>query len=70
MPVESSTAEVSEKHLAYRALERMPESATLEQISEELAILAAIRRGERAAEEGRVVSHEEVARRSASWTGK
>jgi predicted transcriptional regulator len=70
MSVEAPTAPLSEKHLAYRALERMPESATLEQMSEELALLAAIRRGERAAEEGRWLSHEEVGRRSAAWTGK
>jgi predicted transcriptional regulator len=69
MPVDTQPAP-SEKQLAYRALERMPESATLEQMSEELALLAAIRRGEKAAEEGRVLSHEEVGRRSASWTGK
>jgi predicted transcriptional regulator len=61
---------LTDKQLAAEALGRMPESASLEQISEELAILAAIRKGERAAAEGRVASHEEVIRRSAAWTGK
>ncbi|HYT95074.1 MAG TPA: hypothetical protein VEL76_40530 [Gemmataceae bacterium] len=61
---------LTDKQLAAQALERMPESVSLEQISEELAILAAIRKGEQAAAEGRVVSHEEAKQRSAAWTGK
>jgi predicted transcriptional regulator len=61
---------LTEKQLAWEALRQMPESATLQQISEELAILAAIRRGEAAADAGHVVSHEEVLRRSPEWTSK
>jgi predicted transcriptional regulator len=61
---------LSEKQLALEALQKMPESATLQEISEELAILAAIRRGEAAADAGRILSHEEVLRRSAAWTSK
>lgn len=57
----------SEKQIALDALRQMPEAATLEQMSEELAILASIRRGEDAADEGRVLTHEEVRRRSSSW---
>jgi predicted transcriptional regulator len=60
----------TDKQIAFNALQRMPESATLEQISEELAILAAIRRGEAAADAGRTLTHEEVKQRSASWIGK
>jgi len=67
MPVDTP---VSDKQIALEALGRMPESVTLQQISEELAILAAIRRGEAAADAGRVLTHEEVKRRSASWTSK
>jgi predicted transcriptional regulator len=48
----------------------MPESLSLQEISEELAILAAIRRGEVAADAGKVVTQEEVKRRSAEWTKK
>ena len=51
----------SEKQLALEALSRMPESVTLDQISEEIAILAAIRRGEAAADAGQVVPHGKVA---------
>jgi predicted transcriptional regulator len=61
---------LTEKQLAWEALRQMPEFATLQQISEEMAILAAIRRGEAAAKAGRVVSQEEVLRRSAEWTSK
>ncbi len=66
----TEAATLSEKQLALDALSRMPESATLDQISEELAILTAIRRGEAAADAGRVISHEEVVRRSATWISK
>jgi predicted transcriptional regulator len=63
-------ATLTDKQLAWEALLQMPESATLQQISEEMAILAAIRQGEAAADAGRVVSHEEVLRRSPAWTSK
>ena len=56
----------SQKQIALNALDRLPASATLEQMSEELALLAAIRR----ADAGRVVPHDEVERKSASWTSK
>jgi predicted transcriptional regulator len=59
---------LTDKQLAWEALRRMPESATLQEISEEMAILAAIRAGEAAADAGRVVSHGEVLRRSAEWS--
>lgn len=61
---------LTEKQLALETLRQMPETATLEEISEEMAILAALRRGEADANAGRVLSHEEVARRSAAWTSK
>jgi predicted transcriptional regulator len=60
----------TDKQIAFHALQRMPESATLDEISEELAILAAIRRGEAAADAGRTLTHAEVKQRSATWTGK
>ena len=61
---------MTDKQTALSVLQRMPESATLDEISDELAILAAIRRGEAAAEAGRTVTHDEVKQRSVSWTGK
>lgn len=61
---------MSDKQKVLDALQRMPEAATLEEISEQIAILAAIRRGEEAADAGRLTSHEEVKQRSAAWTMK
>jgi predicted transcriptional regulator len=61
---------LTEKQLALEMLRKMPESATLQEISEEIAIVAAIRRGEADADAGRVLSHEDVERRSAAWTSK
>ena len=60
----------TDKQRALSALQRMPELATLDEICEELAILAAIRRGEMAADAGRTLAHAEVKQRSTSWTGK
>ncbi len=54
---------MSDKQLAVEVLRRMPEDATLQEISEAIAILAAIRRGEAAADTGRVIAHEEVKQR-------
>jgi predicted transcriptional regulator len=61
---------MSDKQRVLDALQRMSETATLEEISEQIAILAAIRRGEEAADAGRVTTHEEVKQRSAGWTTK
>ena len=61
---------VSEKVLTTEALGRMPETATLRQISEELTLLAALREAAAEADAGRVVSHAEVSRRAAGWTLK
>ena len=61
---------MSDKQAVLDAVQRLPESSTLEQISEEIAILAAIRRGEDAADVGRVVPHDEAKRRSAEWITK
>ena len=58
---------MSDKQRVIEAVQRMSETATLEEISEAVAILAAIRRGEAAADAGQVVSHDEVKRRSAAW---
>ena len=61
---------MSNKELVIDVLRRLPEEVSLEEISQEIAILAAIRRGEEALAAGRVVSHAEVKQRSTSWTGK
>ena len=61
---------MSNKEMVIEALRKLPEDASLDQISEQIAILAAIRRGERAIEEGKMIPHEIVKERSASWSSK
>lgn len=58
---------MSNKELVIEALRKLPEDTTLEEISEEIAILAAIRRGEEAADAGKVIPHAEVKKRFTSW---
>ncbi len=61
---------MSAKELVLKTIRKMPAKATMDEIVEELAILAAIQRGEEAAEEGRVISHDEMKKRVKSWSTK
>ena len=61
---------MSDKEVVIEAVRKLPDTVSMDDISEEVAILAAIRRGEEAADSGRIVSHEEVKKRFASWTSK
>jgi predicted transcriptional regulator len=61
---------MSNKETVLEVLRRLPEDVTLEEISEEIAILAAIRKGQQDAEASRVIPHEEVEKRLASWNMK
>ena len=58
---------MSNKELVLETVRGMPDEATMDQISEEIAILAAIRRGEEAADAGDLIPHEEVKQRLAKW---
>lgn len=58
------------KELVIHALKKLPEETSIEEILEEIEILAAIQQGEDAANAGRVVPHEEVKIMVASWTSK
>lgn len=55
----------TEHQIARDALDRMPLTATLDETSEEPALLVALRKASAAVDAGRVVPHEEVERRSA-----
>jgi predicted transcriptional regulator len=59
---------MSNKELVIETVRKMPDDSTLDEISEEIAIFAAIRRGEKAADEGRMVPHEEAMQRLSKWT--
>lgn len=55
------------KELVLDTVRNLPESLTLEEIIEEIALLAAIQRGEQAADAGQTTSHDDVKRLVASW---
>lgn len=59
---------MSNKELVIEAVRELPEEASLDEIAERISILAAIRRGEDAADAGRVISHEEMKARAATWS--
>lgn len=61
---------ISTKELLIEFTRNLPEKVTLDEAIEELQILAAIERGQQAAEEGRVITQSEVRRRFAEWRSK
>ena len=54
---------MSNKELVIEAIRQLPELASIEEIAEEVAILAAIQKGERDADAGRILSHDDVKRK-------
>ncbi len=51
-------------------LENLPEDTSLEEIQYHLYVRQKVRKGLEAADQGRVVSHEEAVRRMARWLGE
>ena len=58
---------MTDKQAVTDALNRLPEVASLEEITEELQIMASIRRGRADIVAGRSKSHEEVEQLADSW---
>lgn len=58
---------MTDKQAVLDALRRLPENASLEEITEELRIMAAIRRGREDVAAGRAKSHEETEQMLESW---
>jgi predicted transcriptional regulator len=58
---------MTDKQAVVDALQRLPENATLEEITEELNILAAVRRGRADVAAGRTKTHEEAEKLLESW---
>jgi predicted transcriptional regulator len=58
---------MTDKQAVMDALQRLPEDASLEEISEELRIMASIRRGRADIAAGRTKTHEEAERFFESW---
>lgn len=61
---------MSTKELVIEKVREMPDEASFAEILEELAILAAIQEGRDDIQAGRFISHEEMKKQVASWTGK
>jgi predicted transcriptional regulator len=58
---------MTDKQAVIDALERLPENASLNEITEELRIMAAIRRGRADVEAGRTKTHQETGELIESW---
>ena len=61
---------MSDKQLVLDALQQMPDSVSLEEIQDELELLAAIQRGHAEADAGNVIDHETVMKMSEEWISK
>jgi predicted transcriptional regulator len=61
---------MSNKEIVIEAIRKLPEELSLEEIAEEVAVLAAIRRGEDDADAGRTIPHDEVKKRFQTWITK
>ena len=58
---------MTDKQAVIDALQRLPENASLEEITEELHIMAAIRRGRSDVADERIKTHEETEQLFESW---
>ena len=58
---------MTDKQAVIDALKRLPEAASLEEITEELHIMAAVRRGRADIAAGRSKGHDEVEKLADSW---
>jgi predicted transcriptional regulator len=58
---------MTDKQAVHDALQRLPENASLEEITEELRIMAAIRRGREDIAAGRLKPHAETKHLFESW---
>jgi len=61
---------LSFKEEAILAISRLPNKATARQVRERVDVLAALRESDAASAQGKVASHDEVARRFRSWHRK
>jgi predicted transcriptional regulator len=61
---------MSDKQTVLDVVNRLPENLTLDQIRDQLELLAKLREGFADSQAGRVVPHEEVKRRFAAWLSK
>ena len=58
---------MNDKQVALQTIQKLPEDASIEEITEELQIMAAIRKGKADAKAGRVKAHAQVERLVEAW---
>ena len=58
---------MTDKQAVVDALQRLPENASLDDITQELRLMAAIRQGRNDVSAGRTKTHEEVEKMAESW---
>ncbi len=61
---------MSDKEIAIETIRALPEAASMEEIAEELQIMAAIRKGKEDVKAGRVKSHAEAEKLFEAWISK
>jgi predicted transcriptional regulator len=61
---------MSDKELALQAVQCLPDTVSLREIGNELALMAAIREGKKQADEGKLVPHDQVKDLLRQWTSK
>jgi predicted transcriptional regulator len=59
-----------DKQVAIETINKLPEDASMDEIAEELQIMAAIRKGKKDANAGRVKSHAEVEKMVEAWISR
>jgi predicted transcriptional regulator len=61
---------MSDKQVAIKTISNLPENASMEEIAEELQIMAAIRKGKADVKAGRVKPHAQVEKLFETWISK
>lgn len=66
----NDTFVMTDKQLVLNAVQEMPDEAVIDEITERIEFIAAVRKGSGQIKQGKVVPHEEVKRRMAEWMPK
>jgi len=61
---------MNDKQVAIETINKLPEGASMDEIAEELQIMAVIRRGKEDVNAGRVKSHAEVEKLVEAWISR
>jgi predicted transcriptional regulator len=61
---------MSNKEIVIETIRQLPEHLTIEEIAEEIALLAGIRRGLEDIKAGRTIPHDEVKKRPQTWISR